>query len=266
MKISLYTTAWSVRDKKFDYKGALDNWAVYADEISVAVPKFDDDTATLFKAYADKRGYNVSIVRPDIDFANDPFAYGKTENAAVQNCTGDLFLQANLDERWAGSKARFEELYKFLQQRWDIRAFWIPTVDLYGGHDKYLKISRKWYIHGPGLYRGAAKGGVKVDGRPDYNKTSTDELIDITGSLVPTADVYPNLELETVRSMVAQGWPITYHLGYVDFKDRLDRSLWWKDYWVNATGGDTNTHPTTVAEMAAKEAKPHGLPLWPTRP
>jgi hypothetical protein len=106
---------------------------------------------------------------------------------------------------------------------------------------------------------------LKADGRPDYNKTSTDELIDGTGNLVPTEALIRDLSLPSLQLYVADGWPITYHLGYLNLADRLDRSVWWKAFWEKATGGDTNKHPTSMAELAARETVVHGLPLWPAK-
>lgn len=266
MRVSIYSPLFNVITKSFDYQGALDNWAVYADEISLAVNTSTDGTFETVRDYAVSKGYPVSIVQTTFDYEQDPFCYGKIENAALQNCTGDLLIQQNLDERLLVDPKRLEELHKLLESRYDISAFFVPTIDLYGSHHNYLApIKQKWYIHRQGLFRGASRVGLKPDGRPDYNKTSTDELLDMMGNLVPTVPLVPDLSLSTVVRYVADGWPITFHLGYVDFKERLDRSLWWKSYWEKATGGDPNQHPTTIEEMAARETQAHGLPLWPTK-
>jgi len=264
MKVSCYSTAWSVISKKFDVAGALDNWATFADEIVIAVPTCDtDDSATIIQSYAKQKGYNVVIVRPDSDFENDPFAYGKTENAALQACTGTLLCQANLDERWRVQRDRLEQLHIMLENRWDVRAFWVPTIDLYGDEHHYLPpLKTKWYLHGQSLFRAPARFGIKPDGRPDYNKTSSDELVTITGDIAPAAHLITDLSTESIRTYVSEGWPIVYHLGYLNLADRLDRSIWWHEFWKRATAGDPNKHPTSIEEMAAKETKEHGLPLW----
>ena len=148
----------------------------------------------------------------------------------------------------------------------DTSAFWVPTIDLYGSKDKCLPyINKKWYIHGSGLYRGAVNFGLKPDGRPDYNQTSTDELIDIQGQLVPTTMLVYGSSFDSLARYVAAGWPLVYHLGYLNLSDRLERSIWWKSFWEKATGGDQNKHPTTMAELANREVIEHGLPLWPTK-
>lgn len=266
MKVSIYSTGWSITSKAFDYKGALDNWFTFADEVCVAVPMSDaDDSAGAILAYAAEHGYNVRVTRPSFDFATDPFAYGKTENAALQHCTGDLMVQQNLDERMRVERRRLEELHGVLSSRYDVSAFWVPNIDLYGSMDTYIApVKTKWMVHRPGLFRGACREGIKPDGRPDYNKTSSDELLDMMGNLVSTVALTPDLTVEGLKPYVAAGWPITFHLGYVSFGERIERSRWWKAHWERATGGDTNTHPTSIEELAAKETKPHNLPLWPT--
>lgn len=265
MKISVYSTAWSILKYHFDYKSALDNWSTFSDEISIAVGTSADDTYNAIGSYAFEQGYRVRLIRTAYDFDNDPYAYGKTINAALQNCTGDIMVQQDLDERMLVTREKLNQLHHTLLCRWDINAFFVPTIDLYGSKEKYLNIGRKWYVHGPNLFRGPARTGIKADGRPDYNKTSTDELLDVTGNLAPTASLLDDLSIESLRIYVAGGGPLVYHLGYLDFKERLDRSLWWKNFWEKATNGDKNTHPTSVEEMAAKESKEHGLPLWKSR-
>lgn len=263
-KISVYSTAWNINKHHFDYRGALDNWSTFSDQISIAVGTSEDDTYEALESYAHEKGYHVSLIKTDFDFENDPFAYGKTENAALQNCDGELRVQQNLDERMRVSKDMLHNLNEVFLYNPTIGAFFVPVINLYGGYDRYLDISRKWYIHRSGYSRGPVNFGLKPDGKPDYNKTSTDELIDRHGNLAPTVPLLNDLSIESVRSYVAKGMPITYHLGYVDFKERLDRSIWWKKYWETVTG-DPNQHPTSIEEIAARETKVHNLPLWESK-
>lgn len=263
MKISIYSTAWNIIKYGFDYKDALDNWSLYADDISIAVGPSVDDTLDALLSYVKERDYNVSLVMPGFK-SDDPFFYGKMENAALQNCKGDLLIQQNLDERWCGRKEILHSLYQHLKFG-NTKALWIPTIDLYGSKEDFVNIGQKWYVHLPGLYRGAVNFGVKADGRPDYNKTSTDELIDKNGQLVPSASLYPDLSLETVKNLAATGMPYTLHLGYLNLKDRASRAIWWKTFWEDATGGDPNKHVTSEEELLQRQTKKHGLELWKTK-
>ena len=84
MKTSIYSTAFRLQgNTSFNVIGALSNWAMYADEISIACG--DEPSAQRVEDAARYGGYPVKITRTSIDFTNDPFAYGKTENAALRH-------------------------------------------------------------------------------------------------------------------------------------------------------------------------------------
>lgn len=259
-KISIYSTAFNAIRNNFDYQGAIRNWSLYADEISIAINTSDDNTFKVIKEFVDGNSYPVKLTKTEISY-DDPLAYGKIENAALQACTGDLLIQANLDERWRIDLKLISDLYSFLKNS-GAKAFFVPTIDLYGNADSYVNVGKKWYWHLPGLKRGAVKFGIKEDGHPDYSKTSSDELLDQNGDLVPTISLLDDLSIESIQKYVANGMPITYHLGYLNLKDRAERAKWWKDFWEKATNGDKNSHITDVNELLKRETKKHGLPLW----
>lgn len=263
MKTSFYTTIWGLeaRPKSFNMHEAFANWSVYADEISVACG--DDYSLDYVERLANQEGFPVKPIRTTFDFESDGQAYGKTENAALQNCSGEILVQSNADERFRVDKNTLLYLGEQLLHNPLIGAFFVPTIDLYGSVDKYVSLGKKWYIHKPGYRRGPVNFGFKADGRIDYNKSSTDELIDSLGNLAPTVDLLPNMTIESLREYVKRGMPISYHVGYVQFAERLDRSLWWREYWQRTTG-DENRHPISIEEIAARETKDHGLPLWPS--
>jgi hypothetical protein len=263
MKLSIYSTAFNAVKNNFDFKGALDNWFYYADEVCISVNKSEDDTFEQIYEYGKQKNYSLVINRTSFDY-NDPFCYGKIENSALQSCSGDILIQQNLDERWAGDKTRLLELCGDLHETSAYKALFVPTIDLYGSLLDYLNIGQKWYIHQRGLSRGAVNFGIKQDGKPDYNKTSTDELIDNNRNLVPTCVLLSPLDIDNLREYAKAGWPFTFHLGYLDFKDRIERAKWWKEFWEKATGGDKNTHPTDIKELLARKATPHLLDLWPS--
>lgn len=261
MKLSIYSTAFNAIKNNFDFKGALDNWFFYADEVCISVNTSEDDTFEQISEYGKSKNYNLIINKTSFSY-DDPFCYGKIENSALQTCSGDILIQQNLDERWAGDKTRLLEICENLKNTESCKALYIPTVDLYGSVDQYLNLGQKWYIHKRGLNRGAVNFGIKQDGRPDYNKTSTDELIDKDGQLVPTIPLLTHLNIYNLREYANAGWPFTFHLGYLNLKDRVERAKWWKTFWENATGGDKNTHPTDIKELLDKRTTTHMLPLW----
>lgn len=262
MMTSVYSSFWNAIRHSFDYKAAIANWLTFADEISIAVNTSTDGTWEALDTYVTESGLPVVLTKTDYDLMSDPFAYGKIENTALQRCTGDILIQQNGDERMRVDRDILDMIGLKLIATPAVGALFVPTMDLYGSKHRYVNLGKKWYIHKPGFFRGAVTFGIKADGRPDYNKTSTDELIDRNGNLVPTVDLLPDMTIETLRPYVARGMPLVYHLGYLDFKERIDRSLWWKDFWVRATGGDENKHPTSIEEIAARETKEHQIPLW----
>jgi hypothetical protein len=204
----------------------------------------------------------VSLIKTDFSY-DDPFCYGKIENAALQNCMGDILIQQNMDERFRCDFNVLKLLGTKLLREEFIDSYFVPTIDLYGSKESYLPPCKgKWYIHKRGLYRGAVSFGIKADGRPDYNKTSTDELIDKNGNLCRTMPLTSDFSIEGIRTYVKNGMPIIYHVGYLNLNDKLERSIWWKEYWNKATGGDDNQHPTNIEELAKKKSELHGLPLW----
>ena len=261
MKISIYSTAFNILDKGFDLKDALDNWFFYADEVCVAVNKSVDDTEEAFRQYGEEKGYNLTVVPVDIDY-DDPFCYGKTEDAALQACTGDLLIQQNLDERLGGNKQAIKSLGEQLLDSDKFASFFVPVVNLYGDYYHYSDCGAKWYIHKTGLNRGPVNFGIKENGLPDYNKTSTDELIDDKGELLPTYPLCGSREPSIILDYCRGGLPFVYHLGYVDLKERVKRNEFWKAFWEKATGGDENAHSIEEAELKEGDREKHNLPLW----
>lgn len=261
MKISIYSTAFNILDKAFDHKDALDNWFYYADEVCIAVNKSVDDTESVIRKYAEEKKYNLKIIPVNIPY-DDPYCYGKTEDSALQACSGDLLIQQNLDERLGGNKLIIKDLGEKLLSSYNYSSFFVPVVNLYGDYDHYIDIAAKWYIHKRGLKRGPVNFAIKEDGRPDYNKTSTDELINHKGELLQT---YPLCDFNDEKKAIEyclSGAPFVYHLGYVDLKERLKVNKFWHSFWVDATGGDPNTHDVTEEELKARGRVKHGLQLW----
>lgn len=266
MKITIYSPLFNIIRNRFDYKDAFANWALYADEISLAINTSDDGTFETVRDYCKQMNYSVNIVQTDFSYTDDPFMYGKIVNAALQNSSGDILIEQDLDDRWGGNKDVLLLLSEHLLRNNDyFKAYFVPTIDLYGDVNHYLRIGHKWFIHTRGLYRGAVNFGVKTDGHPDYNKTSTDELIDKNGNLVSTVSLVGDLSIESLREYVSRGMPISYHTGYINLHDRAERAKWWREFWIRATAGDENKHITSVEELLKAETKLHGLPLWKTK-
>ena len=103
MKISIYSTAFNVIEKNFDYKDAIRNFLYYADEVCLAVNTSKDKTLEVITKYVKDNNFNVKIIPTKFDY-EDPFCYGKIVNAALQGCTGDICILQDFDERFGGDK------------------------------------------------------------------------------------------------------------------------------------------------------------------
>lgn len=241
----------------FDVRGAISNWSHYADEISIAVNRCPD-TIKIIEEIGNPK---VKIIETDIDFDTEPLAYGKILDSALQACTGDLLIQQDADERFRVNKDLLPKLHKRLKDNF-AASFFIPTIDLYGDKESYVNISRKWYCHLPGYKRGPVNFGFKENGRIDYNKSSSDELVNQNGDLLPTINLFSGNGIEDLQIYVNQGLPVSYHLGFLNLTDRCERAAWWSEFWTRATGGDKNNHITDINELLKRETKKHNLPLW----
>lgn len=261
MKISIYSTAFNVIEKNFDYKDAIRNFLYYADEVCLAVNTSKDKTLEVITKYVKDNNFNVKIIPTKFDY-EDPFCYGKIVNAALQGCTGDICILQDFDERFGGDKKILNQVCEQFLKFNEIKALFVPVINLYGDFYHYKDIGFKWYIHKKGLYRGAVDFGIKENGRPDYNKTSTDELIDENKKLVPTINILEATRLFDMNQYIKNDYPFVYHLGYTNFDDRIKRNFFWKPFWEKATGGDKNSHSLNKNDLYANDIKPTNLKLW----
>jgi hypothetical protein len=261
MKISIYSTAFNVIKNDFDYEDAILNYLHYANEVSLAINTSEDDTLNCISKFVRDNNLNVKIVQTNFSY-DDPFCYGKIVNAALQGCTSDICILQDLDERFGGDKNLLKRICEQFLKVDSVKALFVPVINLYGSLDHFKDINFKWYIHKSGLYRGAVRFGIKDDGRPDYNKTSTDELIDSHSNLVPTINIVNSTNNTDPYEYMKQGLPFVYHLGYTDFHKRVKRNKFWKPFWENATGGDENSHSLDENNLKIDNLLKHDLGQW----
>jgi len=263
MKISIYSTAFNIVKNNFNYQDAIKNFLYYADEVCLAINKSEDNSLEVVSQYVKDNNLNVKIVDTSFSY-DDPFCYGKIVNSALQACTGDICILQDLDERFGGNKDTLIKVSEQFLKINMVQALFVPVINLYGDFYHYKDISFKWYIHKKGLYRGAVNFGIKDNGRPDYNKTSTDELIDKDSQLVPTLNIVQATNYKNPYDYIKDNNPFVYHLGYTNFDDRVKRNVFWKSFWEKATGGDSNTHSLNKNDLHQDGLIPTNLPLWKT--
>ena len=264
MKISIYSTAFNIIKNEFNYEDAIKNYLYYADEVCLAINTSEDDSLKEVKKFIIENNFrNVKIIETNFNY-DDPFCYGKIVNAALQACTGDICILQDLDERFGGNKEYLINLCKNFINLENIQSLFTPVINLYGDLNHYNDIAFKWYIHKKGLYRGPVQFGIKENGLPDYNKTSTDELIDKDNNLVSTLNIVEALNFKSPMDYIEMNYPFVYHLGYTDFHKRVKRNNFWKPFWEKATGGDQNTHSLNVNDLYKKDLKELKIPKWNT--
>ena len=262
--ISIYTTAFNLENFKIDLVDAIDNWLVYGEEIIVATINEDyEKIKDIIKSSKFSKNKKIKIVSENIDIKNDIFWDGKLKNLSLKNCSNDVVLQVDLDERLSGSK----KIYKMAEEEILSHDFpcsiMIPTINLYGDLDHYKDIGYKWYMHTrKDTFRGAVDFAIQENGMFDPEKSDTCELIDKDGKLIPCIAKLP----------VTSDGPKVIHLGCLDFsrKAHINQKFWRKEWSQRKTlsqGKDVDAEDLFTDPSEFKDTKiKHNLktPLWPT--
>ena len=262
---SIYTTAFLVNKNEFDYQEALFNFCQFAGqdgEVKVAVPTEDEDGTfdTLYKWKEANHPFsaNLEIFSYKIEKSNPGFD-GELKNAALQECTKEICIGIDLDERlclW--QRERWVELANILLET-DHSAVFIPSVDLYKDVNHYRCINHKWYLHKrAGAYRGVVDFGRLDNGHHDIKQSDGCELINKDGKLFHSVMLCNNYNPDFLQ---ANNIPFVFHLGYLDLDNRILRNKnFWKEHWSVEAGEDVYV-PLTKEEITDK-AIPHTLELW----
>jgi glycosyltransferase involved in cell wall biosynthesis len=235
MKISVYTSAFNLIQHGFKgWRESISRACDFADEVVVCINKSQDDTLIEFSQIGLKK---LKIVVSDFSY-EDPLLDGKVKNTALQNCSGDILIQLDIDEyipenQYSNWRAYAEHLFN----NQDVDCYMIPALNLYKDWDHYKDINSKWYMHKRGFYRGPVGFARKSDGTIDTNRSDTCELIDAYGCLVRST-LLPNT-IEDLRN----GSIFVVHFGYVDLDSRIERNQkFWDEHWRRESGGKTPPH------------------------
>lgn len=232
--ISVYTTAFNVVKGQFDVESALNNFSLLGDEIVIGTLNNSDETMDVLKSFSDR--FPIKIVETGL--STDTFAVdGKLKEAALQKCSGDFFIQLDMDERagnldaWNSFISDENRLNSYFQGADSIM---LPVVNLYRDIKSYKDIGRKWYVHKKGLHRGIVNFAKLEDGRFDKTKSDGCELISNKGELVKTLMV---AQFKFIEEYDEANIPFVVHLGYLDIARRvkLNKDFWDKT-WVSYDG------------------------------
>lgn len=233
---SIYSSAFNLIKNKFNYESAISNFSDFADEVVLSVNTSEDDT--LDKLIQLSKDFpKLKIVSSDFSYS-DPLLDGKIKNFALQSTTQEFKIGLDMDEYiplW--QKSIWEDLAYSL--RFDgVSAIMIPSLNLFKDKSHYSSVTRKWYLHKSGCFRGAVNFARKADGTIDTSKSDTCELIDKDGNLVSFRSISP--EIEEMRKGTV---PFVVHTGYLSLENRVIRNKnFWGDHWKVESGGEAPAH------------------------
>jgi len=262
--ISVYTTAFNIEKNEFDINSALENFLELADEVCIAtLPDNQDNTQNILQKIVNSNPKVKVFMSYDINsgtFAKD----GKLKNLALQNCTGDICVQLDSDERISNSNIWKNFIGKNKQIISDGHAIMVPVINLYKDKNYYRDISVKWYIHKKeNMRRGIVEFAKLSNGKFDKEKSDGCELIDSNGRLPKSINIlyHPNFQDKTpLEVLKTYEIPFVIHYGYVDLKRRacINKNFWekeWSEY------SDIETKLNTSESDFKDEYFIHGLKI-----
>ena len=261
MKISAYSTAFNLENFNLDLNEAISNWLVYCDEVVIAT--IDEEYTSVKNSISDHFLKYVKIVSSNIKIKEDLYWDGKIKNLSLQNCSNDVVIQVDLDERISGNTEHFEICRKSILDHDFSCSVMLPTLDIYGDIDHYKDIGFKWYMHTKkNTFRGPVEYALKDNGSFDPEKSDTCELIDKNGRLIPCI----------AKVNYSENHPKIIHLGALDFyrKANINKNFW-REVWSKRKTLNKNfkidaTDVFTNASEFKDHRKKHNLkhPLWPS--
>ena len=256
--ISLYTTIFNLDNFSFSIEETLSNWFCYVDEVVITTLNKQEDELKR-NILSGRFHENTKVFSMDIDPEKDIYWDGILKNNSLQNCSNEVVIQLDFDERISGNKTQLVELIEEVDRHDFPCCIMIPTVDLYEDLDSYVNIGYKWYLHKKqGSFRGSVGFAIKNNGSFDPEKSDTCELIDKNSNLIPCIGKLP---------MTQNGIKII-HLGYLDLeaKNKINKNFWGEIWDFRKTGVKKENFVCEKIESGDPRKKPHKLtqPLWPT--
>jgi hypothetical protein len=256
---SIYTAIYNLENSFIDWRGAIDNFLDFAEEVSICTLKKDIDI--LYKYLSDHikaKKIKISICEDNILETMD--FDGVMKNKALKKCTQKFCILLDGDERVnKKDKSRWKKAAESLSNS-EYDAFLIPVIDLYNTSSEYKSIGMKWYLakNLTNLNRGIvgfAKNGNKID----ISKSDTTELIYNDGMLVRSVPIHRDgLTINAVKELGIKVW----HLGWLDKEKRLKANAFWQSVWNNRAGREVTDIIHTKDKLDKIEYWPHGLRLW----
>ena len=230
MKISIYTSLFNIPKYFPKFRENFTNYLLLADELVIATIKDNpEDYALLIEE--SKKDSRIKVILTDLVKFHPDFD-GALKNAALQECSGDILIQLDGDEKI--SDYNVEEWRKYCEQLLKnpyFQAYYVPSINLHKDVTQFSSIGQKWYVHKRGLFRGVVKFARRADGTHDTSASDSCELIDKQGNLVLTGEIAPrnrfSLE-EYAEWLKSNNLPVIFHYGYSDLDRRIEIN---RDFW-----------------------------------
>lgn len=262
MKISIYSSLFNLYPFFPDYQAAISNFLTLADELVISTIKDKCGTYELLLAEAAKNDKIKVVLSDAVPFTPD--FDGQLKEVALQECTGNMLIQLDMDERLSPNINSWKRFIGILNQRFE-QALFVPSVNLYETPERAFDITGKWYVHKAGLHRGTVAFAKREDGTHDTTKSDSCELINSSGELVPTTSVCPfghGIPSEGLAILIKDtDLPYVFHLGYLDLDRRVKLiDEFWRKQVSSAEGKEVEL-PKKVEEIK-KESFVHNLDLW----
>lgn len=232
VQISSYHSAFNLIKVGFDYKGAIDNYCSFFDEVVIAVNTSEDNTydALLeykeFKKYTHLNIYQCNFSYNDIDFD------GKIKSFALQHCHSKYRCLLDLDERIPiGQRDMWRAVCQCLENI-GYDGFAIASVNLCNDIYHCKDIGYKFYLHKDTITsRGILPSARQSNGKIDISKSDTTEPLRSDGSL--GVFYFLRNDIEGLRT---QEFPYVLHYWAVDPEQRIKQNRIWKPTWDNRAG------------------------------
>jgi hypothetical protein len=262
--ISVYTTAFNIEKNKFDINSTIENFSQLADEICIAtIPDNEDNTQDILQNIVNNNSRVKVFMSYDTNsttFAKD----GKLKNIALQNCSNNICVQLDGDERINNPNIWKNFIKANKEMILDGCAFMIPVINLYKDKNHYRDIGAKWYIHRKkGMYRGIVNFARRSDGKFDKDKSDGCELIDELGNLSKSINItyHPDFKDKSpIEILKTSQIPFVIHYGYQDLSRRGEiNKNFWQNEWSDYSGKDVilNTQESDFKDEYFK----HGLDI-----
>ena len=269
--LSIYSTAFNVIKNNFDYKDAVKNFCLFAQEVVISINKSDDDTWEAFEELKKTYG-NLTTIPASVSY-EDPCIDGKLFNLALQNTTQEFKILLGLDQRIPLRQRENWEQLAYSLRFASHDAYLIPVLDLWGSKSKIrwdpeANVSFQWFLHKDGLERGVVDFAQLPNGKFDPSKSDSSELIYPDGKLVKHEHYLQGgspTNLKDYLLALEEQSVYVFHLGYMNFENRIKvNEDIWREQWeeIRPPEKRENAVALSVEELKKHPTFEHNLKLW----